>query len=238
MIRTLFARGAFAAAALSAVASTDAAIIVGPGGITYSENFDSLPTSLAAPVPWEDDSTLPGWYAAYTTTVAKAFTTSAGGNGTGQLYSFGSVNSVNGASDRALGSVATSATGSIRHGIVFLNNTGETITEFTVAYDGEQWRVATPTATPTNPTNEKLSTATPWSLPVLSESKKRTQSSSPWFHVSGTVAVNPATRFASALPSSSCAPATHGPSLGVLNVAVVFVKPVASRLPAPAAKSW
>jgi hypothetical protein len=110
---------------------------------TYTQDFNGLPGTSGA---WANDATLPGWFAysgTSTTPTALNYATSAGGTATGQMYSFGSSASVNGASDRALGSINQTATGDIRFGTVFVNNTGETITSFTVGYEGEQWRVAT-----------------------------------------------------------------------------------------------
>jgi hypothetical protein len=73
----------------------------------------------------------------------------AGTANTGSFMSFGS----SGSSDRALGSLASNTlmpAGSEDHlGVRLRNTTGQTLTSFTLSYDGEQWRdggAATPVA--------------------------------------------------------------------------------------------
>src|SRR4051812_49254236 len=86
-----------------------AAVIYSTTGSTYTQNFDSLPssptnTSLQATVPWTDDSTssatqtsIPGWYLYHPvvqTTEGGAnnhqrLRLSTGNSGTGSFYSFG-----------------------------------------------------------------------------------------------------------------------------------------------------
>lgn len=125
-----------------AAACAQAAISVPDSSYTYTQNFDGLPSTAGV---WADNSTLPGWFAysgSSTTPTALNYATSAGGSGTGQMYSFGSSTSVNGAIDRALGSINQDATGDIRYGIAFVNDTGATITAISMSYEGEQWRVA------------------------------------------------------------------------------------------------
>lgn len=117
---------------------------VGYTGGGYVQNFDTL---AAAPnnqpeVRWTDNATLPGWYAdrpSYGVTdgtlggSAAAFNDSAVAGNAG-LFSFGTA----GAADRALGSRAA-AGAPVRFGVRLVNQTGQTVTRFTVAYTGEQW---------------------------------------------------------------------------------------------------
>src|SRR6185295_8987137 len=56
----------------------------------------------------------------------------------GAAYSYGS----SGASDRALGSQAATTNSNVpRFGALIRNTTGQTLTEFTLTYRQEQWRV-------------------------------------------------------------------------------------------------
>jgi len=103
-------------------------------GISYSQDFNTLATTgsnLTTPLPanWllsENGSTTAGNY--------NADNGSATGN---NLYSYGST----GSSERALGSLR-SGTGAPNNifGIIFVNNTGVTVTSLYIGYTGEQWR--------------------------------------------------------------------------------------------------
>ncbi len=117
------------------------------GGV-YSQNFDTLPgtTNNTLNTAWTDNVTLAGWYASKTTfsvtdgTVggsAATFDSTASANNIG-LFSFGTASST----DRALGSRATSVfagNAPVLYGVKLVNNTGNTLTKFTVIYTGEQW---------------------------------------------------------------------------------------------------
>src|SRR6185503_14226128 len=81
------------------------------------------------PLTWTDNSTIPGWYSSRTT-----YNFGTGSSNTGALYSFGLTG------DRALGSVGSSATGTVYWAAKFTNNTGGTISSLDVSYNGEQWR--------------------------------------------------------------------------------------------------
>ncbi|MDQ3221450.1 MAG: carboxypeptidase-like regulatory domain-containing protein, partial [Acidobacteriota bacterium] len=61
---------------------------------------------------------------------------STGSNTGGSLYSFGSTSS----SERALGSLASGGTGTIRYGVRLKNDTGAVITSLGISFTGEQWR--------------------------------------------------------------------------------------------------
>ncbi len=116
-------------------------------GGSYAQNFDTLPTTgtfaltgvgpislSAAPI---NAAGLAGW------TIAKIggtganaiFNVGTGSSNTGSVYAFGT----GATTERALGAVLSGAVGSA-WGLVLVNNTGQTITQFTVGYTGEQWR--------------------------------------------------------------------------------------------------
>jgi hypothetical protein len=89
---------------------------------TYTQNFDSLPSSMEAGgfYNWNNNGTIPGWYSTSSFyTVNETF---------GYLSSYGSD-----ANDRALGGGITNW--SLR----FVNTTAQTISGFTVSFDVEQW---------------------------------------------------------------------------------------------------
>jgi hypothetical protein len=94
----------------------------------YTQNFDAL-SSVGTNNAWVDDTTLSGWLANQNDYRASDGTGNAGG-----LYSFGSN------ADRALGSIASNSTNTIQFGLRLTNDTGATLDQFTVSYDGEQWR--------------------------------------------------------------------------------------------------
>lgn len=102
-------------------------------GISYSQNFDSLASTgsdVSTPLPanWllsEDGSTTAGTYSA-----------DDGSSSGVNLYSYGSTSS----SERALGSLRSSSATANTFGIIFQNNTGQTITSLYIGYTGEQWR--------------------------------------------------------------------------------------------------
>ena len=84
---------------------------------------------------WTDDSTIPGWYHARVTGT-ETIDADDGSITTGGFHSYGTGT----ASDRALGSLGSSATGGVFWGVRLQNNTGTTITAIDVSYIGEQWR--------------------------------------------------------------------------------------------------
>src|SRR5262245_8597233 len=102
-------------------------------GVPLTENFDTL-ASTGTGITWTDNSTIPGWYSTRTT-----YNSGTGSSNTGALYSFG-VAGTNPVTDRALGSVASSGTGTVFQAARLTNNTGATITSLDISYVGEQWR--------------------------------------------------------------------------------------------------
>ena len=83
-------------------------------------------------------NTLAGWYGAGDLTAK--FGASAGDQSTGGIISFGSTNSLDAATNRALGLLATSSTGGAAFGVRFVNETTNTLTRLTLSFTGELWR--------------------------------------------------------------------------------------------------
>ena len=116
--------------------TASAQIFFGAG--TYSQNFDSLASS--GTINWTNNLTLPGWYAARSTTNITTCLTGTGTSATGGTYSFG-VSGANPLTERALGSLAGSSSANA-FGLRFTNDTGMTVTNLIVSFTGEQWRCA------------------------------------------------------------------------------------------------
>lgn len=133
-------------------------------GAEFRQDFDGLPVVFASnsniqsswPTGWKDDSEivqdvqvgLPGWYLHHPV----ASTTEGGSNthqrlrfgagaNTGSFWAFGSNAS---APEKALGSIGSSTVAAngdnMRIALCLVNQTGAVLTEFTLTYDGEQWR--------------------------------------------------------------------------------------------------
>lgn len=102
-------------------------------GTPVTENFDTLASSGTS-------SVVPaGWYFSESGTNANTTYTAGNGSGTsGDTYSFGTTAS----SERAFGGLQS---GSLipTIGACFTNNTGGTITNLSVSYTGEEWRLGT-----------------------------------------------------------------------------------------------
>lgn len=148
MHKTLLALAIAAIGAVAVSTQANAALSVPSGGAySYTQNFDSLATSGTANA-WTNDSTLQGWSLFAQPAPGTAITAYNAGDGssnTGSFYSFGAANG----SDRALGGVGSGgayfgspASGNIAGwiAVAFQNNTGSTLSNFTVGFDGEQWR--------------------------------------------------------------------------------------------------
>lgn len=114
------------------------------GGLTYSQNFNSLSNSgVVTTTPWTDNSTLPGWYATRGLPTPQAtwtgYRVSGGENNSGSIYSYGT-NGVNALTDRALGSLASGTPGTNAIGLRIQNDTADLLGNITISYTGEQWR--------------------------------------------------------------------------------------------------
>jgi PKD repeat protein len=114
-------------ASLSLVTSSDTLIVTGP---PYAENFNGMGAS---------GTTAPrGWFVGTGTAAvsSKTVTAGTGSSNSGGNYNFGNT----GNSDRALGSLASSA-GQRNTEVRFLNRSGGAIVALNIDYTGEQWRV-------------------------------------------------------------------------------------------------
>jgi len=82
--------------------------------------------------------TLAGWYGLAGGTAQLG--ASAGDQSTGGVISFGLTNSPAASTNRALGLLATSSSGSTAFGVKFVNQTTNTLTQMSLHFTGELWR--------------------------------------------------------------------------------------------------
>lgn len=129
-----------------AITSASATQIFYTGG-TYTQDFNTLPSSgtytqtgvgpyYLSSSPY-NGTNLGGWSFGKiggSGTVA-TFAVGTGSGNSGATYSFGA----SGSSERALGALLSGTVAST-WGATLVNNTGQTITQFTLSYYGEQWR--------------------------------------------------------------------------------------------------
>jgi uncharacterized protein len=140
----------FTLLSLGLVTLTAPAQVLLSGGLTYSQNFDSLASAtVGTTATWADNTTLTGWYAsrAYTGGTAtaygpyaySAYRIDAGTSTGGSLYSYG-VAGVNAVTDRSLGSLSSGTPKTNSFGVLIANDTVDTLNNILVSYIGEQWR--------------------------------------------------------------------------------------------------
>lgn len=139
------------AAALTISSFTNGALNYTGG--SYTQNFDSLlntagydsdtvvsisgngPHQLTA-APFNGTEMGAWWIYKYSGTGTNArFKVDDGTQVNGAIYSYGA----GGSTERSLGSLASGSTRS-QFGMILNNNTGHTLTQFTISYTGEQWR--------------------------------------------------------------------------------------------------
>jgi hypothetical protein len=144
-------------AIVGAAAAAHGAIVINSASpsapYTYSQNFNSLPTGpTGEALSWTNNSTIPGWYQAYSGVIAAntewSFQVAPHGTTPGLVASGGLTDNTSArfmnighadSTDRSLGLWRNfSLTGAV--GAVFQNNSGGTLTSITVGYTGEQWR--------------------------------------------------------------------------------------------------
>ena len=101
-------------------------------GFSYSQDFNSL-ASTGSGITWTNNSTIPGWYSTENSYDADNGSIAAPHKNT--LLSLGS----SGSSDRALGAGVKRNGNDVFYGVVFVNNSGYTVTEININYYGEQW---------------------------------------------------------------------------------------------------
>src|SRR5678816_1497641 len=136
-------------AAASAFALASQGQVLLSGGLSYSQNFDSLsnaPNNTS--YTWTDGATpgVQGWFAsrAYVSGTTSAFGPFAytgyrvgdGGSNNGSIWSFGTI----GATDRALGSLGSGTPKTNVFGVWIKNDTASAVDTLTIGYTGEQWR--------------------------------------------------------------------------------------------------
>src|SRR3954452_16646843 len=107
-------------------------------GSAYTQNFDTLSNTAGSTT---NNLTIPGWFMTETGGGARdneQYAVDTGASTTGDTYSYGAAAST----ERALGQLR-SGTLIPLFGACFTNNTGATITNLAVAYNGEEWRLGT-----------------------------------------------------------------------------------------------
>ena len=114
-------------------------------GTTYSQNFNTLTNAFTLPTAggtifdFSDPSginatNMTGWYGnAASKTV---YVQDTGTATTGAFYSYSTAGA---SSDKALGIVTTTTSGPLIFGLGISNDTGSTLTSFTISYDAEHW---------------------------------------------------------------------------------------------------
>lgn len=129
--------------------SLQAAVMYGTAGASYTQNFDSLPSSPTGAQPaWSNGSTLDSWYWAdpdgFTASTYTVVSREPGNDGLANQQdrplSIGQYTT-----DRAFGTQTRSdnsdtITDFARFGVQLTNTTGATLTEFTLSFTAEQWR--------------------------------------------------------------------------------------------------
>jgi hypothetical protein len=106
------------------------AVSISQFNLTYTEDFDTLAAVTSSSLP-------PGWALSETGSSANdSYGAGTGSSTTGNTYSFGG----SGSTDRALGALRTSGVAST-FGTVVTNDTGGTLTQITIQFTGEQWRL-------------------------------------------------------------------------------------------------
>lgn len=132
-----------------------AAISYSTEGAVYQQSFNTLSSTNNTSSSWANDTTIPGWNLYRVTSssdptpaaVTTYFTSNGATLNIGSFLSFGIASN----SDRALGGFVndsgvfygtTPNAGSVAGWIAsnITNNTGHTLTSFTLLFDGEQWR--------------------------------------------------------------------------------------------------
>lgn len=110
-------------------------VSINTSDFSYSQNFNTLTTAGN----WTNGSTLTGWYARSDAGIPSSFYLNDGTLTTTSppLASFGTVSD----SDRALGFVPVGSNNKLQSICLRMkNNSGATLTTFTISWDGEQWR--------------------------------------------------------------------------------------------------
>ena len=125
------------AVAVSVLKAQKAAVRMTDASGSYTQDFNALATNGTDNV-WDNAAEpLEAWYAYANAAAVTAYRTGTGSGTSGGLCAFGA----SGSTDRSLGSLAANST-IYRYGVAFTNETGMAITNLSVRFTGEQWRVA------------------------------------------------------------------------------------------------
>jgi hypothetical protein len=126
------------------VSAAHGAINVTDPAFNYTQTFDAL--SASGTSGWTNGLTLSGWNLfRQPGTAISTYIAGDGSNNTGSFYSFGTT----GSSERALGAIGSGSsyfgspsTGSVAGwiAVAFQNGSATALKNFTVGFDGEQWR--------------------------------------------------------------------------------------------------
>lgn len=139
------------------------------GGLTYSQNFDTLASVAVSTVPWADNTTLPGWYASRAlpapTAAIPSYRVSGGEANNGSIWSFGTNSAFGILTERALGSVASGTPGTNAWGLRIQNDTGAAVDNILITYTAEQWRNGGNITAQTMPFSYQVS-GSPFSSPL------------------------------------------------------------------------
>lgn len=101
----------------------------------YAQDFDTLAASGST-----GTALPPGWAFAKNEQPSTSYGVSSGVPESGNLYSFGAA----GSSERALGSIASNSTSSVRYGLALTNATGSLQNALALNFWVEQWRLGAP----------------------------------------------------------------------------------------------
>jgi hypothetical protein len=136
-IKAVNSSGSSAWSSVSAGATTlTSSISLTDLGTSVTQNFDGISTSTSLPSGWRmhASTSTPSWSGASTTVTQQA---SSGTPTAGGTYNWGTSTS-----ERAVGAMTSGSFGSPNQLLVYTkNNTGSTITNFTIAYTAERYRV-------------------------------------------------------------------------------------------------
>lgn len=141
-IKVINSAGSSAWSSVSAGATTlTTSISLTDLGTTVTENFDAMSSSTSLPSGWRihASTTTPSWSSASASVTQQAFS---GAPTAGGTYNWGTS-----ASERAVGAMTSGGFASPNQLLVFTkNNTGSTITNFSIAYTAERYRINTAAA--------------------------------------------------------------------------------------------
>lgn len=116
------------------------AIEMGRFVTTYTQDFNSLPTTASTAVVTVrlgEDAFIPDGWTVHRSKAGTTININNGSSNTGGLYSYGHTNST----DRALGGITADTPGEFTYNLLLHNISGRTITALDIAFAAEQWRV-------------------------------------------------------------------------------------------------